>query len=129
MDPPRSTGQFGATLRRLRERRGLSQSGLARSIGLSSSTVNMLESEARHPSRETVLALARALELDPAETDDLLVAGIHLPTAYVRLDPEGLALLRAVAVTLTDDGVPEARRRQLVQLVELALQLCRATDE
>lgn len=119
---------FGATLRRLRERRGLSQSALARTVGLSASTVNMLEAEVRNSSRETALALAQALDLNLVETDDLLLAGTHLPTAYARLDRAGRALLRDLTVLLTEPGVSPARRDQFSQLVRLALGLCRTTD-
>jgi transcriptional regulator with XRE-family HTH domain len=126
--PERDSSEgFGALLRRLRERRGLSQSALARSVGLSASTVNMLEAEVRNSSRETALALAQALDLDPVDTDDLLLAGTHLPSSYARLDPAGRALVRDVTSLLTDPEVSDARRGRFTQLVQLALGLCRTT--
>jgi transcriptional regulator with XRE-family HTH domain len=120
---------FGTMLRRLRERRGLTQSALARAVGLSSSTVNMLEAGVRHSSRESALALAVALELDPVETDGLLLAGVHLPTSYFRLGPADQALLQAITTLLTDTTVPETRRDRFSRLVGLALDLCRVSDD
>lgn len=124
-----SDDRFGALLRRLREQRGLSQSALARAVGVSASTVNMLEAGQRRPGRETALGLARALDLDPVETDDLLVAGTHLPTVYARLASDDLALVRSITTLLADERVPRSRREAFARLVQLALGLCRASDE
>ena len=58
---------FGEKLQRLRERAGLSQSGLADKAGLSVRSVQNWEQGHRGPSAAAVLALARALGVS-AET-------------------------------------------------------------
>ena len=59
---------FGARLRRLRERSGLTQEELAERAGLSSNAIGALErGERRHPYPHTVGVLAAALDLGPDE--------------------------------------------------------------
>lgn len=106
---------FGA----LRRRSGLSQNALARKAGASPSTINNLESGERHPTRDLTLALARSLDLPPAETDALLVAARHAPTLTDRLpptDPE----LRLVAEILADETLPPAQRDHFRALIRHA---------
>lgn len=56
----------GATIRRLREARGLTQEALAKKAKVSYSYVSKLESAARTTVSESVIAqLARALRVDP----------------------------------------------------------------
>jgi transcriptional regulator with XRE-family HTH domain len=52
---------FGQNLKRLRKAKGLSQSGLARSAGLTSVAISLLESGQRQPMLDTAEALAIAL--------------------------------------------------------------------
>lgn len=52
---------FGPRLKELREKAGLTQEGLARAAGLSSSFVSKIEQRSPDPSWTTVQALARAL--------------------------------------------------------------------
>jgi tetratricopeptide (TPR) repeat protein/transcriptional regulator with XRE-family HTH domain len=67
---------FGAALRRLRERAGLTQEQLAERAGLSVKAVSALErGERRHPYPHTVGALVAALELKPEERA-VLEAGV-----------------------------------------------------
>jgi transcriptional regulator with XRE-family HTH domain len=54
-------GEFGTTLKRLREAAGLSQMGLAVAAGLNLFTVAKLEQGVREPTWATVQALAKAL--------------------------------------------------------------------
>lgn len=53
---------FGATLRRLRMERGLSQEDVARRLGTSRQVISRYESGARMPKLSTVTALAAALD-------------------------------------------------------------------
>jgi transcriptional regulator with XRE-family HTH domain len=55
---------FGNHLRRLREKAGLTQEGLARAANLSVSGISKLEHAGMDPSWSTVQALARALGVD-----------------------------------------------------------------
>src|SRR5262249_58342789 len=64
---------FGARLRLLRLRRGLSQRDLARRARLGEITVIRLEAETNMPRPGTVRALARALDVKPLElTTDMV---------------------------------------------------------
>jgi predicted ATPase/transcriptional regulator with XRE-family HTH domain len=67
---------FGDRLRRLRERAGLTQEGLAERSGLTPKAISALErGERRRPYPQTVRALADALELTGEERADLFMAG------------------------------------------------------
>ena len=103
---------FGAELKRLREAAGLSQSGLAKRVGLNASYINRLESGEREPPRaETVSALAEALGVGGEERDRLLVAGGHLPVALAKLGA-GDPTICLVAEVLADDSLPAADRQE-----------------
>lgn len=58
---------FGENLLKLRERRGISQAKLARRSGLHTSHISLLEREGRSPWVETVVKLARGLEVHPRD--------------------------------------------------------------
>lgn len=62
---------FGATLKTMREARRISQTKLSERAGYDRSFVSRLEDGGRQPSRATVMAIAAALELSDAETDEL----------------------------------------------------------
>jgi DNA-binding XRE family transcriptional regulator len=63
--------QFAANLRGHRERQGLSQERLGRVCGLHRTEISLLERCKRSPRLETIVVLARALELDsPGELLD-----------------------------------------------------------
>lgn len=125
---------FGTVLRELRERAGLSQSGLARQAGLNASFVNRLESGQRGADRAVVDTLTRALDLPPRDADRLLVAslglapeqerrllaGSHLADEVVRLGP-GDATLRRVAQALSDPTRPAEERDALRRAIESGL--------
>lgn len=103
---------FGAELKRLREAAGLSQSGLAKRVGLNASYINRLESGEREPPRaETVVALAEALGVGGADRDGLLVAAGHLPVALAKLGA-GDPTIGLVAEILADDSLPAADRQE-----------------
>ena len=58
--------QFAENLRHHRERMGLSQEALAEICGLHRTEISLLERCKRSPRLETVVILARGLELDSA---------------------------------------------------------------
>jgi transcriptional regulator with XRE-family HTH domain len=71
---PTPKEQFAANLRTLREREGLSQEELASLCDLHRTEISLLERSKRSPRLETIVILARALQLDsPGE----LLAGIR----------------------------------------------------
>lgn len=70
---------FGHLLRSYRERDNLTQTTLADLVGITNSMVNRLETGSRHPSRDTVLAIAGALDLTPPERAELLVSADYTP--------------------------------------------------
>lgn len=69
---PLVAAAVGLRLRQQRERRGMSQHGLARRVGCDSTLINRYEAGRRVPSVPTVVVLAEALGCAPA---DLLPEG------------------------------------------------------
>lgn len=65
---------FGELLKTLREERGVSQARLARHVSLDHSYLSRLESGQRSPSIETIVRIAKALNLSPQEALLLLLA-------------------------------------------------------
>jgi transcriptional regulator with XRE-family HTH domain len=63
-------GSFAANLRGHRERLGLSQETLGRMCGLHRTEISLLERCKRSPRLETIVVLARALELAPGDLLD-----------------------------------------------------------
>src|SRR5215475_11189498 len=61
--PPALISLIAASIRRERDRAGLSLTELARSAGIAKSTLSQLESGAGNPSLETLWALSVALEV------------------------------------------------------------------
>jgi transcriptional regulator with XRE-family HTH domain len=58
---------FGRALKRLRDKRGLTQEQLAHDAGITTSYANQVENGRKVPSLTIVLKLALALEVPPAE--------------------------------------------------------------
>lgn len=56
---------FTARLRKIRERRGLTQAELGEMAGLSSAAISQLETGSRRPNFTTLIGLSRALETTP----------------------------------------------------------------
>jgi predicted ATPase/DNA-binding XRE family transcriptional regulator len=72
MDGPDASPGFGRLLRGYRRRAGLTQERLAERAGISAKAVGAVEQGTRRaPHRQTVLVLADALELSPAERETL----------------------------------------------------------
>ena len=65
--PPVARATFGSNLRRARQAAGLSQEALADKADLHRNTIPLLENDKREPRLSTILALARALGIDPSE--------------------------------------------------------------
>lgn len=65
-----SRRRFGARLRRIRKRAGLSQDGLGDRAGLHRSEVEKLENAKREPRLTTLFKLATALRIAPSDLLD-----------------------------------------------------------
>src|SRR5262245_58819895 len=66
-DGPQVLAELGQRIRSLRERLGLTQEAFAERAGISVSFASLLERGERSPSYETLVQLARALDLSLAE--------------------------------------------------------------
>lgn len=64
---------FGLAIRTIRNRRGISQEGLALQCGLDRTYISGIERGTRNPSLTNILKIAAALDVSPAE----LFAGLH----------------------------------------------------
>lgn len=72
--------EFGATLARLRRNTGKTTTTLARTLNVDPVYLDRLErGDGRAPDRQFVLDVARALELNEPQTDELLWSANHLP--------------------------------------------------
>ncbi|HEV2072610.1 MAG TPA: helix-turn-helix transcriptional regulator [Thermomicrobiales bacterium] len=116
--------RFGLTLKSLRETRRVSQSKLAERAGFDHSYVSRLESGARTPTRDAVQQLARALDLERVQQDELLAAAGFLPREVSSLlsnEPE----ITEVLGLLRNDQVPEAYRDSMRQVLRLLAEQAR----
>jgi transcriptional regulator with XRE-family HTH domain len=107
---------FGATLKRFREARRVSQSKLAERAGFDHSYVSRLESGARTPTRDAVQSLSQALELERVQQDELLASAGFLPREVSSLlsgEPE----LTEVLSLLQNSQVPEPYRETMRQVL------------
>lgn len=75
----RTAGTFGRLLKQWRERRRLSQLGLAVDAEISSRHLSFIETGRAQPSRDMVLLLSRVLEVPPRGRNDLLTAAGYAP--------------------------------------------------
>ncbi len=81
--------EFQEKLAALRKVVGISQSELARRVGLSPSYIHRLENGERRPtSRDVVLNFAQALDLDGTMRDELLLSGGFAREADRNPEPE-----------------------------------------
>ena len=64
--------RFAANVRRLRQAQGLSQEALGDACGLHRTEISLLERAGRDPRLSTIVRVARALKVAPAE----LLAGV-----------------------------------------------------
>lgn len=110
--------QFGATLKRYREVRRVSQSKLAERAGFDHSYVSRLESGARTPTRDAVQQLADALELERLQQDELLASAGFLPQEVSSLlsgEPE----ITAVLALLQNSSMPDEYRQSMRQVLRV----------
>jgi transcriptional regulator with XRE-family HTH domain len=116
--------RFGATLKRFREARRVSQSKLAERAGFDHSYVSRLESGARTPTRDAVEQLSKALELEGVQQDELLASAGFLPREVSSLlsgEPE----ITEVLGLLQNAHVPEAYRDSMRQVLRLLAEQAR----
>ena len=116
-------GVFGTALKQLREERRVSQSKLAERAGFDHSYVSRLESGARTPTRDAVMQLAGALQLDAGGQDSLLAAAGFLPkevSSLLSAEPEISDLLHLLHNEAVPAEVRDILRAQLRLLAEQA---------
>lgn len=85
-----------------RAHKGISQFQLAQVTGLSQRHVSFIETGRTRPSRPTVLALCRALNLGPQQRDQLLIRAGFLPEGFQDEDPLSLGEIQQLI-----DQLPE----------------------
>ncbi len=110
--------QFGATLKRFREVRRVSQSKLAERAGFDHSYVSRLESGARTPTRDAVQQLADALELERLQQDELLASAGFLPqevSSLLSSEPE----ITDVLALLQNSSMPDEYRQSMRQVLRV----------
>lgn len=97
-----AAADFGATLRRWRAMRKLSQLELALAADVSQRHVSFMESGRATPSRGMVLQLAESLDLPLRERNQMLVAAGYAPVYQARAldDPDMAAVRAALELTL-----------------------------
>lgn len=118
--------EFGALLKSLREKRGVSQSKLAERADFDHSYVSRLESGARMPTREAVDRLGEALDLEQNLLDSLLAAAGFLPrdvSSLLSNEP----VIGEVLDLLQDEAVPSEYRDNMRQVLQLLAQQARFT--
>ncbi len=76
---PSPQGELGRLLRHWRDRRGRSQLDLSLETGISQRHISFVESGRSTPGRQTLLSLARALDVPLREQNDLLLAAGYAP--------------------------------------------------
>lgn len=113
---------FGALLRSLRVRAGLSQNQLARRAGVDPAYVNRLEraspDSSSLPSRKVVMALAETVEAGPVDVERLLVAAGLCPESIVRLGGWDQSL-GDIAGVLADARLTSDDRAELRELLRI----------
>ena len=98
---------FGEQLREWRQRRRLSQLGLAAEADLSTRHLSFVETGRARPSREMVLRLSEVLEIPLRNRNSLLMAAGHAPTFAERsLDDAALTPARAIVQLILDAHMP-----------------------
>lgn len=113
-----ANAQFGATLKRYRETRRVSQSKLAERAGFDHSYVSRLESGARTPTRDAVQQLAEALGLERLQQDELLASAGFLPqevSSLLSSEPE----ITEVLALIQSSSMPEDYRQTMRQVLRV----------
>ncbi|HLI50411.1 MAG TPA: helix-turn-helix transcriptional regulator [Thermomicrobiaceae bacterium] len=112
---------FAELLKLYRDSSRVSQSRLAEIAGFDHSYVSRLESGNRTPTREAVIKLAAALDLEPEQRDNLLAAAGYMPQRVESL-LAGEPVLSQVLQLLQRRDIPEAVRGNVRQMLELLVQ-------
>lgn len=110
---------FANALRYEREARRLSQSRLALLAGFDHSYISRMEAGNREPSRDAVLSVAAAMDLDAAGRDGLLLAagfGPIDPAAILAAEPDAADIFAALCDARLPDEYREALRLTLRML-------------
>lgn len=112
-----------ATLKAMREARGISQVKLARRAGLDNSYISRIEGGTRMPPRDILLSIATALQLNAGERGALVAAFGYVPDdrgVWVAGEPEIVRLYEL----MRGGSVPgNVRRMVRTQLAMIASQL------
>jgi transcriptional regulator with XRE-family HTH domain len=120
--------EFGSELKRQRTERQLSQSALARRVGVHPSYISRIERGKRDPgSRKLVETLAEALKASMSDKNSLLLAAGFAPVTVSDLREEDSAL-QLVAGVLEDDTVPKEEKELIIELIRLIDRRQRQTD-
>jgi transcriptional regulator with XRE-family HTH domain len=119
---PDEVVSFSDLLRQHRRSANLTHRSLAGLSGLSVDTISMLERGVRHtPRRSTLVALAQALRLSPAERETLFAATEHLISGRARRAPAGcpqaIGALRREAHAALAAGLPMAAAAMALRAV------------
>lgn len=109
---------FAPYLREMRDRTRLSQSRLAEAAGFDHSYVSRLESGSRMPTREAVLKLSAAMQLDEHDRDGLLAAAGFMPGRIESLLAGEPVLSEALAF-LQNHNVPVEVRDDVRNMIGL----------
>lgn len=103
---------FGEKIKHARETMGLSQGKLAKLSGLAQSSISYIESGNKKPNIETVMILAKALDLAPsylldnAQVDEALPPNLaELVKAASRLPNDRIELLIKLARGMKDSEI------------------------
>lgn len=103
---------FGALMRYYRERAGMSQRALAKASEINPAIISRIETGDRMPSGpHQVLAIARALNLSPTDSDELLSMAGHWPSVILSLGPRDETLIEVARVLSAQDLKEEELRR------------------
>jgi DNA-binding XRE family transcriptional regulator len=114
---------IGHRIKLLREQAGLSQSELARSVGVSRGLVGQWESHRKKPGREVLRKLARAIMVSPtALLDDVIIVPGNHDVGVVVGDHDELALLRRFR------GLSRRQRENLLELLGVSLDVRREIE-
>jgi transcriptional regulator with XRE-family HTH domain len=96
---------FGDTIRRRRERLGLTLEQLAERSGLSPNYIGSVENRRRDPSLSTVLALAKGLRAPPGEllgsVPNLSASALEAARLFEQASPEDQESLLRILRSLT----------------------------
>lgn len=113
---------FGRALSGVRRDHDLSQSALARALGVNHSYISRLEAGQRSPSLDLINRIEAALNLNDEESRLIRRAAGYLRTAesLVLADPLMMALARALNDTSIPEATREAFRAQIAAMIEHA---------